>query len=109
MTSTPVRQHSDLNFQKVLNYREIPPIGDWEKPTLAIQSVLPKELTMNVGNLSVATKIAEKAIETAAQAKSEAAKDQQALRKLARQQAENTAHKARQSSENAGGGLNLLG
>ena len=66
---------------------------------------------MNVGSLSSAASVAQEAMETVAQSKAEAAKgDQQAVRKLARQQAAGNTQPAQQPvAENPTRGLDLLG
>jgi len=66
---------------------------------------------MNVGSLSSAASMAQEAMETVAQSKAEAAKgDQQAVRKLARQQVEGNAQPAQQPvAANPARGLDLLG
>jgi hypothetical protein len=64
---------------------------------------------MNVSSLDSIKAMAQEAAETLAQTKAEAAKgDQQAIRKLAQEQAANNAPGAQQPTESTEGGLNTL-
>jgi hypothetical protein len=64
---------------------------------------------MNVGSLDSVKAMAQEAMETAAQTKAEAAKgDQQAVQKLAREQAANNAQSAQKPTESAEGRLNVI-
>ena len=65
---------------------------------------------MNVGNITSVKSMAEEAMETAAQTKTEAAKgDQQAIRKLARTRAANSTPSAPPPPESPKRGLDVKG